>query len=525
MTEAAGDDPLYEDAACGLLLTQADGTILRANRTFCSWLARERHALVGQRFDSLLTIGGRIFHQTHWLPLLKMQGSLSEVKLEMKHSDGRRLPMVVNALMRVRDGREFHELAVFSARDRHKYELELLAARERAEDYLRIEQESQKALAEARAGLELAIDAARLFQWYVRMPARERRYDPSVALLLGYPEARVVEPDEFIGRIVAEDRQSEAASLDIFLDSPVDRYQSVFRVLGVDGVQRWIASWGRLRPDASGGGTQLVGLLQDVTQSHRQRAEAEDRALLAEQTLGIVGHDLRNPLAAIQMAAEILGLRTLDATQQFALGERIRSSTRRAHRLIADLLDFTRARTGRGLGLTRTLMDGHAVARDVVAELATANPGRSLSHEEIGDARMTADPDRIGQALGNLVSNALTYGAPDTTVTVISQELPHGVRFSVHNRGVTIDPGMGSTMFQPMTRGETAGHLRSVGLGLYIVREIAMAHGGDVHYTSDERSGTTFVIDIPARGDAEAGTDRGLEGLQTPPWRGSTPAS
>ena len=497
MIDASGGDPLYEDAACGLLLTQADGTILRVNRTFCTWLGRRREDLVGQRLDTLLTIGGRIFHQTHWMPLLKMQRSLSEVKLEMKHADGQRVPMVMNAVIRTRDGREFHELAVFSARDRHKYELELLKARERAEEHLRNEQESQKALAEARAGLELAIGAAQLFQWSVHMPGRERRYDPSVALLLGYPDRRAIEPAEFTSRIVAEDRHAEASALDAFLDASADRFQAVFRVLGVDGAQRWVASWGRLRSDASGSSTHLVGLLQDVTQSHRQRAEAEDRALLAEQTLGIVGHDLRNPLAAIQMASEILGLRVLDASQQLALGERIRSSTRRANRLIADLLDFTRARTGRGLSLNKTPVDGHAVARDVLAELATAHPARQLQHTAIGDARMTADGDRIGQALGNLISNALTYGTPDTAVILSSEGRAQSVRFSVHNEGTSIEPGMRPTIFEPMTRGESAGHLRSVGLGLYIVREIAVAHGGEVDYTSSEGSGTTFFIELP----------------------------
>jgi sigma-B regulation protein RsbU (phosphoserine phosphatase) len=497
MNDAPGGDPLYEDAACGLLLTQADGTILHVNRTFCTWLGRVRDDLVGQRLDTLLTIGGRIFHQTHWMPLLKMQRSLSEVKLEMKHADGQRVPMVMNAVIRTRDGREFHELAVFSARDRHKYELELLKARERAEEHLRNEQESQKALAEARAGLELAIDAAQLFQWSVHMPDRERRYDPSVALLLGYSDRRVIEPAEFTSRIVADDRHAEAGALDAFLDAPLGRFQVVFRVLGVDGVQRWIASWGRPRPDASGSTTHLGGLLQDVTQSQRQRAEAEDRALLAEQTLGIVGHDLRNPLAAIQMASEILGLRVLDGGQQFALGERIRSSARRANRLIADLLDFTRARTGRSLNLSKTVVDCHVVARDVVAELSTAHPARLLRHTDIGDTRMTADGDRIGQALGNLISNGLTYGSPDTAVTVSSEGREHSVRLSVHNQGMPIDPGLRPTLFEPMTRGESAGHLRSVGLGLYIVREIAVAHGGHVDYMSDEASGTTFFIELP----------------------------
>ena len=110
---------------------------------------------------------------------------------------------------------------------------------------------------------------------------------------------------------------------------------------------------------------------------------------------------------------------------------------------------------------------------------------------------MTADGDRIGQALGNLISNALTYGSPNTAVTVSSEGRAQSVRFSVHNQGAPIEPGMRPTIFEPMTRGESAGHLRSVGLGLYIVREIALAHGGEVDYTSSEDSGTTFFIELP----------------------------
>jgi len=265
----------------------------------------------------------------------------------------------------------------------------------------------------------------------------------------------------------------------------------------VDGQELFVAAWGRLRSDGSGSPSHFSGLLQDVTSSHRQRALAEDRALLAEQTLGIVGHDLRNPLAAIQMAAELLALRHLDAAQQAAVGERIRSSTRRANRLIADLLDFTRARTGRSLSVTKGLVDTHAIARDVVAEISSAHPTRRVRHQEQGDGRLVADGDRLAQALGNLVSNALTYGLPDADVTVRSEGLADGVRLWVHNLGAAIDPAMRPTIFEPMTRGDAPGHLRSVGLGLYIVREIAHAHGGSVDYVSSPEEGTTFVIELP----------------------------
>ena len=497
MSHFADSDLLYGDAACGLLVTESDGTIVRANRTFCTWVGRPDHALIGQRLQSLLSIGSRIFHQTHWSPLLKMQGSLSEVKLEIVHADGSRVPMVLNAVVRQVDGVDYHELAVFSARDRHEYERELLRAREKAEQHLERERASQRELADARARLELAIGAAQLFPWQVDLPGRRRAYGPEVARLLGHAGARPVTATEFLAHLHPDDRVAEGAALDSFLDQGEGRLQSTFRLVGVDGTQRWVTAWGQFRRNELDLPIDLVGVLQDVTESHRQRALAEDRALLAEQTLGIVGHDLRNPLAAIQMSADAIALGMLNADQHRSLAARIQSSTRRANRLIADLLDFTQARMGRGLRLDKAQVDAHALAADVTSELATAHPRRKLRHASIGDGACLADGDRLIQALGNLVSNALTYGLADTEVTIASIGLPGSVRFEVHNAGPAIDPALRPALFEPMTRGADPGQLRSVGLGLYIVREIAHAHGGDVACVSEPGEGTTFVISVP----------------------------
>jgi sigma-B regulation protein RsbU (phosphoserine phosphatase) len=495
-------DTLYEDAACGLLATTTDGTILRANRTFCAALGRTQGDVIGVRLQSLLTVGGRIFHQTHWAPLLKMQGSLAEVKLEMLHADGRRIPMVMNAIVRRRGDADRHELAVFSARDRNKYEQELLLARERAESHLRREIDGQKALAEAQARLELAMGAAQLYQWSVRQPHVDRFYAPEVAILLGEGVRRPVLAAEFIACIHPADRRSEAEAVSRLLDSTTHRMNVRFRLNGLDGVQRWVEAWGVLRSDDAGEQVDLIGMLQDVTESQRQREIAEDRALLAEQTLGIVGHDLRNPLSAIQMSADVLATRTLGEAMQQSVLARIRASTRRANRLIADLLDFTRARNGRTLALARSSVDGHAIARDIVAELSAAHPSRVLKHMPSGDARLSADSDRLAQALGNLISNALAYGLPKSPVTVSTIGSEGLVRFEVHNLGAPIHAEHRDRLFEPMTRGQDAGDLRSVGLGLYIVREIALAHGGSVDCVSDLDQGTTFFLEVPRLAEA-----------------------
>src|SRR5688572_29952874 len=127
--------PRDDSAACGLLQTSDDGTIIRVNRRFCEWVGRSASELVGVRFQDLLTMGGRIFHQTHWAPLLRMQQSISEVKLDVVHRDGTSVPMVLNAFRHEEEGGVMvHELAAFVARDRDKYERELVLSRKRLEE-------------------------------------------------------------------------------------------------------------------------------------------------------------------------------------------------------------------------------------------------------------------------------------------------------------------------------------------------------------------------------------------------------
>ena len=127
-------DDLYEHAPCGYLSTRPDGVIVRVNATFLAWTGHRRDDLVGAtRFQELLTPGGRIYHETHYAPLLQMQDAVREIALEIVRADGSRLPVLVNAtLRRTADGTPaLVRTTVFDARDRKRYERELLAARDR----------------------------------------------------------------------------------------------------------------------------------------------------------------------------------------------------------------------------------------------------------------------------------------------------------------------------------------------------------------------------------------------------------
>jgi len=236
-----------------------------------------------------------------------------------------------------------------------------------------------------------------------------------------------------------------------------------------------------------------------VHEATRLEAEAQDRAVFAEQMVGIVSHDLRNPLQAIQMGVLALTRGTLTTNQIRVLG-RVSRSTERAHRLIADLLDFTAARVGSGLSITKQEIDLGDVLADAVEELRLAFPGRELRHLDSHAGACTADPDRLSQLVGNLVANAMAYGDPERPVTVMSSACADSVSIAVHNWGDPIPLDRIDKIFEPMVRGDTRGQSRSVGLGLFIVGEIVKAHSGNISVSSGLDSGTTFTVSLQAPG-------------------------
>jgi PAS domain S-box-containing protein len=135
LLEETAED-LYDHAPCAYLSTLPDGTIVRVNHTFAEWTGVRRQALLGgQKFQTLLTVGSRIYYETHYAPLLRMQGVVNEVALEVVRDDGRILPVLVNSRQRRdADGTPlFNRITLFDATDRRRYERELLLARRKAE--------------------------------------------------------------------------------------------------------------------------------------------------------------------------------------------------------------------------------------------------------------------------------------------------------------------------------------------------------------------------------------------------------
>jgi PAS domain S-box-containing protein len=254
-------------------------------------------------------------------------------------------------------------------------------------------------------------------------------------------------------------------------------------------------------PIAPGAFLGAVMVFRDASARRRAALEAARRADFEEKLIGIVSHDLRNPLNTITLGVGALQQASGLDERCAKIVQRITSSARNATRLVNDLLDFTQARLGSGIPVRREFADLQQIAQRVLDEVQPSHPGRELRLVVSGDAQGYWDPERIAQALLNLVTNALKYGALSGTVSLQLTGETERVQIAVHNTGNAIEPSLLEVIFEPLRRGE--GHhdmySRSVGLGLYIVKHIVDAHGGDIQVESDASSGTTFTIRLPRR--------------------------
>jgi signal transduction histidine kinase len=245
----------------------------------------------------------------------------------------------------------------------------------------------------------------------------------------------------------------------------------------------------------------------------RERLSAERAEMLAlqQQLMAVVSHDLRNPLAAMKTAAALIARsETLDDDRRED-ARRVVSNARRMERLIRDLLDFSRLRAGQPLPVNPAHADLVEVCRQAVSDLGREAEGL-VAVEGRSQVDGAWDPDRLGQVVANLVTNALKYGPPRRPVRVVVDGDGREVRLSVHDEGGRLPPALHQAIFEPFRRGVSgdAQAGRSAGLGLYVVKRIAEAHGGGVAVASAPGQGTTFTVTLPrppapAAGPAAAG--------------------
>jgi phosphoserine phosphatase RsbU/P len=352
-------EDLYENAPSGYLSLGADGRIVKSNRTLSSWIGYGPDYLIGRRLRELLTIAGQMFYETHFAPLLRMQGFFNEVALDLVKADGGTIQVLANAAER-RDelgAVTFTRITLIQATERRRYERDLVTAKETAQ----------------------------------------------------------------AGQKVAE---------------------------------------GRL-------------------------LEEHETAELREQFIAVLGHDLRNPLAAIDGGINILLRETPSEKSQIVIGL-MRGSIIRMGGPIDNALDFARGRLGGGLGLKILAKPLTPTIEQVVSEMRLSYPDRIIDLDLDLDEPISADHARLGQMFSNLLANAITHGARDQPVRVFGAIAEGILELSVGNVGTPIPPEAIQHLFQPFYRANAQSAVEGLGLGLCIASQIAEAHGGAIGVSSDQ---------------------------------------
>lgn len=341
----------FENNYCGFLITTIDGLIVKCNKMVAEWTGIEHPALTGKHVQDLLTVGSRIFYETHLSPLLRMQKFIEEVQLDIRHQSGEKLPMLVNAT-------------------------------------------------------------------------------------------------------VEDNQQTELQPLVYYT---LIRYKDRF--------------------------TYEQNLRNDVKDSQDRLELEKNNVILREQLIAVLGHDLRNPLSSIMMAANLL--ETAEEKEKENLLYMLKRSSYRMQELIANIMDFARTRLGASIVLNRQEVLLVPIIEHVVNEQRYVYPARKIVTHLTIDQPLHCDADRISQLLSNLIANALQHGEPEKPVTIDASVINNTLHISVINAGQPIQLSLQPHLFEPFTKEADRSSKNGLGLGLHIASQIAKAHGGSLDFTSD----------------------------------------
>lgn len=285
----------------------------------------------------------------------------------------------------------------------------------------------------------------------------------------------------------------------------VNQLAAEYRALRASVLRLWMDDCEPEAPDLDG----IIRFNEAIDQALAESVTSFNAQIEQNRNLllGMLGHDMRSPLQAIQTTASYLAALNAGDRVSEAAGRLIRSGSR-IQGLLDDLTTFNRTNLGLGISVTPTSVDLGDVLAEELDELRAIFPDRQIESRVHGRMQGFWDGPRLQQLLGNLVLNAIRYGAQDAPVSVTVTGDVAQVRIEVSNRGPVIDCATLARIFDPLARGQhrqskldSAG---SLGLGLYIASEIARAHHGAIEARSDEME-TSFSVSLPRTGETGTG--------------------
>jgi len=458
-------EELYERASVGYVSSLPNGRIVKVNETLLSWTGHTREDLLGgKRVHDLLAPGARIYYETHWAPLLQMQGSVREIAVELVRADGGRLPVLLNSTL-VRDAAGAPAVVrttVFDATERRRYERELLRARADAESRAR----AALALAHVNDGVLLVTRDGRVD---VLNTAAEHILGVAAADAEGHGIAEVVpEWDDLAARVP--------------VCAPGEPTAPAIVPLSRGGHEQWLAV------AAVDAGDAVVYTLRDVTADHALEE-------LRGDVVAIVSHELRTPLTGVYGSAQTLLAHgdTLDEGTRRQLLTMVVEQAERLTRIVDQILLTSR------LDSEDVDVGADADATALVANVLATLPAGQRERVDVeagATGSLRGGAVLAGQVLGNLLDNALKYSGGRVRLEYTDEG--DVFRFTIADEGPGIPAGERERVFEKFYRldPDQQQGVAGTGLGLYIARHLTERLGGRVTLRPAE-PGTTVVVELP----------------------------
>lgn len=280
-----------------------------------------------------------------------------------------------------------------------------------------------------------------------------------------------------------------------------------FRAMRASVMAFWLGSGGQVSGAAAVEEVIRFNEGMDKALAESVQRYAGEVAASRDMFLAVLGHDLRGPLAGINMSVLVLAKPGLSEPARHQAAARIKRASREMGGLVTDLLEYTRIRLGAGIPIARTACDLGPVCEMALEAIRTAYPEQLFVQQLSGDLNLVADAPRLQQALSNLLSNAVQHGNGSAAVTLSAHGESDAVVLQVCNAGEPIAADTLPSIFEPLVRAPTAAaqahelSRTSLGLGLFIVREIVLGHGGTVTVASSAEAGTVFTVRLPREPD------------------------
>ncbi|MDB4996271.1 MAG: Sensor protein [Myxococcaceae bacterium] len=362
-----------------------------------------------------------------------------------------------------------------------------------------VTERTQEALRLSEERLRLAADAGQIGMIDYCPMTGELIWDRRCRVLWGLGPDAPVTYDEWLERVHPDDRPRVDTAVARALQPECGgELNGEYRTLECNGGEHWIHVRGKVSFDGNGRPQHFFGTMRDVTEQHHLDQ-------LRDRLSGIFAHDLRSPLSAIRMASTLLVGANRDELR-VATDIIVRGADRMG-RMIDQLMDFTRVRLGGGMPFQRERVDLTGLCRELVAEAELGHPGRRVRCNFRGDCVGLWDRSQLGRIVSNLLSNALSHGAPGCAVDVSVRGEMRSVVLTVHNAGEPIPSDLLPRIFDPFRRGEPrpgAARGAGLGLGLFISKALVAAHDGEIDVRSSAGEGTTFSVRLPRVRQPEA---------------------